>query len=107
MRRVSFKSLSTIIAIAVSLLVLAMVGGSLARLNRKSREAGLQVAFQAVERTVMQCYALEGAYPPDLQYLVDNYGLVINEGQYVYLYEPIAANIYPFIRVQDPGSDAE
>lgn len=107
MKRISYKSLGTLIAILVSLLIILMVGSSLIRLNRQSREAGLRVAGEALERAVMQCYALEGAYPPSLDYLVENYGLLVNQGKYVYLYEPVAGNIHPIIGVQFPGSVGE
>ncbi len=107
MRRLSFKTLSTVVAVLISLMVLLMVGSSLVQLQRKSHETGLQVARQALERTVMQCYALEGAYPPNLDYLVEHYGLVVNEDRYVYLFEPGAANIFPIIKIQDPGSVTE
>lgn len=107
MRRISYKSTGTVISILVSVLILVMVSVSLARISRESREAGLRVAGEALERAVMQCYALEGAYPPDLQYLIDNYGLVIDTRKYVYLYEPVAGNIHPIIRVQFPGSGDE
>ena len=30
---------------------------------------------EAVERSARQCYAVEGIYPPNLQYLQDHYGL--------------------------------
>lgn len=104
MRRISFKLLSTIISVVVSLLILLMVGNNLANLSRQSREAGLRVAGEALERAVMQCYALEGAYPPSLQYLADNYGLIVDQNKYVYQYEPVAGNIHPIIGVRFPGS---
>jgi len=104
MRRISYKSLGTLISILISLVIILMVGSSLLRLSRQSREAGLQVASDALERAVMQCYALEGAYPPSLQYLSDNYGLIVDQNKYVYLYEPVAGNIHPIIGVQFPGS---
>jgi competence protein ComGC len=104
MRRISFKSLGTIVAILVSLLILLAVGNSLIRLDQKSREVGLTISANAIERSVMQCYALEGAYPPNLKYLEDNYGLILNRQTYVYLYEVVAGNIHPIIGVQLPGS---
>ncbi len=64
MRRLSFKTLSTVVAVLISLMVLLMVGSSLVQLQRKSHETGLQVARQALERTVMQCYALKEPIPP-------------------------------------------
>ncbi|NLC84251.1 MAG: hypothetical protein GX749_04135, partial [Ruminococcaceae bacterium] len=46
------------------------------------------------------CYALEGAYPPALEYLEANYGLIIDRENYDYYYEVVGANIRPIIEVQ-------
>ena len=100
MSRISMKSIGTSIAMLVFLLVLFLVGQSLADLNRRSRESALVVTRTAVERAVMQCYALEGAYPPNLAYLRDNYGLVLDPERYSYLYEVVGENVHPIIDVQ-------
>lgn len=100
MSRASMKSIGTVLAMLIFLMVLILVGQSLAELHRNSIESGLHVARSAVERAVMQCYALEGAYPPDLVYLQENYGLILDRGQYDYLYEIVAGNIHPVISVQ-------
>jgi len=52
-----------------------------------------------VEKYVIQCYATEGAYPPSIQYLVDHYGLILNEEKYIYEYEPVAENIKPVVQI--------
>ena len=48
---------------------------------------------------VSQCYALEGAYPADLQYLEANYGLQLDSDKYIYHYEMFATNIFPDVQV--------
>lgn len=53
----------------------------------------------AVRRSAVQCYALEGRFPSDVAYLEDNYGLVIDRTKYVVYYESMGANILPQIRV--------
>ena len=53
----------------------------------------------AVSSAVAQCYALEGAYPPDLGYLEHNYGLQLNRDKYIYHYELFASNILPDVQV--------
>ena len=53
---------------------------------------------EAIQKAAVQCYAIEGSYPP-LKYLVEHYGLVINESAYYYHYEIIASNIMPVIAV--------
>lgn len=49
----------------------------------------------ALNRSITQCYALEGAYPPTLKYLVENYGLTYNTEQYFIDYQYIASNLRP------------
>ena len=100
MNRASMKSIGTVLAMFIFLLVLVLVGQGLVKLRQSSDESGLNVARRAVERTVMQCYALEGAYPPDLAYLQENYGLILDQDQYNYLYEIVAGNIHPVMSIQ-------
>ncbi len=54
---------------------------------------------QSIEKAAVQCYALEGNYPPDLKYLEENYGIQIDEGKYHYDYFAFASNIKPVIVV--------
>ncbi len=54
---------------------------------------------ESVKRSAIQCYALEGRYPPDIAYLQEHYGLIVNEDAYFYHYEVIASNILPNIAV--------
>ncbi len=103
MRLFHFKSIGTVVAVIVSIMILLMVGRSLVQLDQRSRDAGLAVARSAIERAVMQCYALEGMYPPSLSYLQQNYGLLLDEDHYVYQYEVVAGNIHPVIGVVLPG----
>ena len=56
--------------LAGCLLLLPRVQGDLSRQSAASAEA-------AVRRAVVQCYAVEGAYPADLQYLEERYGCLL------------------------------
>jgi len=60
-----------------------------------------QISFleKAVKRAAVQCYATEGMYPPDIKYIEDNYGVIINHQRYIVHYEAFAANIMPDISV--------
>lgn len=107
MRFFQFKSIGTLIAIIISIAILLMVGRSLVKLGQRSQEAGLAIAESAIERAVMQCYALEGMYPPNLGYLEQNYGLIVDQDRYVYQYEIVAGNIHPIIGVLLPGEQGE
>lgn len=53
----------------------------------------------ALARDIVQCYAIEGTYPPSLDYLKEHYGLVYDESTFFVDYQPIAANLYPDVTV--------
>ena len=53
------------------------------------------VLENALDRSITQCYALEGSYPPSLSYLVENYGLTYNSEQYFIDYQYIGSNLRP------------
>jgi hypothetical protein len=62
-------------------------------------ENSLPEVRDTVVSYVAQCYALEGAYPPSLEYLAQNYGLQLDTGRYIYHYDLYASNIMPDVRV--------
>ena len=60
---------------------------------------GLVVTKQNINRAVVQCYALEGAYPPSIAYLEENYGIYIDHSRYVVFYQSAGDNLLPQINV--------
>ena len=72
--------------------------------GRDVSEEGAAAIRETVRRNALQCYAVEGVYPPDLQYLQDNYGLQINTKDYLVVYDCFASNLPPTIRVVVRGS---
>ncbi|MCR5784140.1 MAG: hypothetical protein K6G40_00665 [Eubacterium sp.] len=49
----------------------------------------------ALNKTIVECYALEGAYPPSLEYLKEHYGLLYNEDLFFVDYDYIGSNLRP------------
>ncbi len=56
---------------------------------------------EALSRAAVACYAIEGAYPPDLEYLIENYDVQINTARFTVKYELYASNLMPDITVLD------
>ena len=50
-------------------------------------------------RASVQCYAIEGRYPPSVEYLEENYGVMINRKKYHVFYDGFASNVMPDITV--------
>jgi len=93
-------------AAVIVILILVFVFGVFG----KAPEDGIEESIQAIKNTIMekslQCYVIEGAYPDDLSYLEEHYGLIINQKDYYIVYTPVAENIPPEVVVvykQDTG----
>ena len=79
--------------------VLVMVGTGVSNVQSAAREQQLASVEEAVRRAAVHCYAVEGFYPPDLNYLLEHYGLSVDAQEYVVHYSAAAANLMPDIRV--------
>ena len=53
----------------------------------------------AVNRGIVSCYALEGTYPPGLDYLKEHYGLTYDEDLFFVDYQAIGSNIFPDVTI--------
>ena len=67
----------------------------------------LQVVRDAVKNAALTCYAVEGMYPDDLEYLREHYNLSYNEERYYVFYEPLASNLMPSITVAERGGKTD
>ena len=71
------------------------------KLERDSAAEQKEALELALERDITSCYALEGHFPPDLQYLREHYGLVYDETRFFVDYVPYGSNLRPFCVVLD------
>lgn len=71
-----------------------------------SGAAETELVRTAVRSAALTCYAVEGAYPPDVDYLVEHYGLRYNSERFIVAYDAFASNVVPEIRVLERGSGA-
>lgn len=53
----------------------------------------------SIIQSANQCYAIEGSYPYNLEYLENNYGLSVNHDDYSITYEVFADNVAPNVVV--------
>ena len=91
-------AVAAVLALSAAVILLAArLGGAGGR--DISREAAASIR-EAIERTALQCYAVEGVYPPDLEYLTDQYGLAVNTRDFYVHYDAFASNLPPDVRVE-------
>lgn len=53
----------------------------------------------ALHRSISQCYAVEGLYPPTLEYIEQHYGLTYDKDLFRVDYQPFSSNIFPDITI--------
>lgn len=88
-----------IFSLVTFLVVLGIFIYGLGLLSQRSTIEGAETLERALVRSSVQCYAIEGRYPPSVQYLEDHYGIQIDSDKYVVFYEGFASNLMPDITV--------
>lgn len=81
----------------IVLFVLFLQGiGSVSESTLSKQQKSLETAL---ERSISQCYAVEGSYPPSLEYLKQHYGLLYDEDSFFIDYEYYGSNLLPEVTV--------
>ena len=88
----ALRGLLTLAVLVVFLTALSNLEGG------QGEERRLQLE-ESVRRAAVTCYAVEGIYPPDLDYLRQHYGIQVDEKHYDVFYEVFGSNIMPDITV--------
>lgn len=88
-----------LIVIAILLVLLAGIVWRVKASQNSYRQQILDSIRKNVMDSALQCYVVEGAYPPSLKYLEENYGLTLNKEDYYIHYEIFAENVPPDVRV--------
>lgn len=80
-------------------LALVLFAGALDSLTVGRSAEDLRQLEEALRRGCVSCYAVEGRYPPDLDYLKEHYGIQVDEDRYAVVYDVFAPNLMPDITV--------
>ena len=93
------------LALALAVFAAVFIGVYLLvnKVSSASGSAETEIVKDAVRSAVLTCYAVEGAYPINLDYLKEHYGLAYNEDEYLVMYSAFASNVMPNIQVLELG----
>lgn len=83
--------------ILAAVLILLLQGAE--AMQSRIRTDRLNTLRDAIQRASVQCYAIEGRYPPSIEYLEEHYGIVIDRERFYVFYEGWASNVMPEITV--------
>ena len=88
-----------LLSAALFLAVIVIFGYGVFFFSGKAKAEGSETLRKAIAHASVQCYAIEGRYPPSVDYLVENYGIQIDEKRYSVFYDGFASNVMPDITV--------
>lgn len=94
--KISITSYLPVLILVAVLAVFVFFSNSMVNTNTVREK---EILRNAIDRSVTQCYALEGVYPSDLTYLEENYGLIYNKDQFFVDYQYIGGNLRPDITI--------
>ena len=96
--------LFSILALLLCLGMFITFSNSIARRTRSEKLSALE---EAIRRASVQCYAIEGRYPPSVEYLEEHYGISIDRSQYHVFYDGWASNLMPDITILPADGEQE
>lgn len=80
---------------------LVAMGSALTQVDSGRASEDKERLESAIRRAAVACYAVEGAYPPSLDYITENYRVQIDTERYTVRYELFASNLMPDVTVLD------
>ncbi len=100
-------SIRDFLKLALIALVLVLCVSLFGRIGNTQATQEAELVRNAIKDAVLTCYAVEGAYPDDLEYVREHYHLAYDEDRYFITYEAFASNRFPDIWVTERGAKAE
>ena len=80
------------------LVIVTLILFATSSVEQNTKQQSRKITEDAIRRAIISCYALEGSYPPSIEYLEKNYGLYISD-RYTVFYTAMGANLPPDLTV--------
>lgn len=93
------RSISLLLQLALWALIIGLFLYGIRTFSAYTREKQRESLDYALKRDIAECYALEGIYPPDIDYLREHYGLTYDENLFYVDYRTLGSNLYPDVTV--------
>ena len=93
------QALGYILSLAAMAAVVAVFAAAVLNFSGRTGAREEETLRKAVARASVQCYAIEGRYPPSVGYLEENYVIQINRKKYNVFYDGFASNVMPEITI--------
>lgn len=98
-KRIPFAGLPLLLPLGAFLLLFILFCNGIRSVSDTTAAKQRESLQTALSRSITQCYAVEGVYPPSLQYIKEHYGLTYDEELFYVDYQPIGSNILPDVTI--------
>lgn len=98
-RTFPFAKFIVLLPLIAFLLLFVLFYSGIQSVSETTMEKQRESLETALMRSISQCYAVEGAYPPNLDYIVEHYGLIYDDSLFYIDYQPIGSNIMPDVTI--------
>ncbi len=88
-----------ILYVVIFLAFFLLISNGISSLNQSSIEQEYKALEDAIVRSCVHTYSTTGAYPSSIDYLVEHYGIQIDESKYTVYLNGFAANLMPDITI--------
>lgn len=78
---------------------------SISNVSDEVDENEIKTLKNTIDKAVITCYAIEGVYPENLQYIEDNYGVVVDHEKFFVVYNLLGPNVKPDVIVTPIAED--
>jgi hypothetical protein len=92
-----------LVSVCILLFFLILFYQGIDSLSSSSMRRQKESLEQALNRNITYCYAVEGSYPENLDYLKKHYGLTYNEDKFFVDYRVSGENVLPDVAVIEKG----
>lgn len=106
-QKINKKNKGFIATIAVFIVIVLLFIFYLNKAAQIVKDEEVDLLYSAINKAVVNCYAIEGRYPESLKYIVDNYGVIINEDKFLVDYQVFATNVKPGIQIIVKGEKSD
>ncbi len=93
------QTLGYILSLTAMAAVVAVFAAAVLNFSGRTGAREEETLRKAVARASVQCYAIEGRYPPSVGYLEENYAIQINRKKDNVFYDGFASNVMPEITI--------
>lgn len=91
------------ISIAVFAVILGVLIYGINSISTRTSAEQRTSLENALQRGITQCYAVEGSYPENLDYLKEHYGITYDEDHFFVDYKTSGSNIMPDVTIIEKG----